>query len=134
MNQTCSKCGSQLPGGVLNGLCPACLMDFIAGQSLAEVARDRPMAPEKAAKCVKQIAEAIEYAHQHGVLHRDLKPSNVLLDPAGRPHVTDFGLAKTNNGDTSLTVSGEMLGSPHYVPSEQASGNAKSCGFWSDVY
>jgi WD40 repeat protein/predicted Ser/Thr protein kinase len=109
-------------------------MDYIPGQSLAETARDRPMAPEKAAECVKQIAEAIEHAHQHGVLHRDLKPSNVLLDLAGHPHVTDFGLAKTSNGDTSLTVSGEMLGSPHYVPPEQASGHAKSCGPWSDVY
>jgi WD40 repeat protein/predicted Ser/Thr protein kinase len=109
-------------------------MDYIPGQSLAEVAREIPMAPAKAAECVKQIAEAIEYAHQHGVFHRDLKPSNVLLDPAGRPHVTDFGLAKTSNGDTSLTVSGEMLGSPHYIPPEQARGNAKSAGPWSDVY
>lgn len=109
-------------------------MDYILGQSLAETARDRPMAPEKAAECVRQIAEAIEYAHQQGVLHRDLKPSNVLLDLAGHPHVTDFGLAKTSNGDSSLTASGDMLGSPHYVPPEQASGNAKSCGPWSDVY
>src|ERR1051325_2539500 len=109
-------------------------MDFIAGQSLAEVARDRPMSPDKAAECVKQIAEAIEYAHGEGVLHRDLKPSNVLLDPGGCPHITDFGLAKTSNSEMSLTVSGEMLGSPHYVPPEQASGNAKSAGPWSDIY
>jgi WD40 repeat protein len=67
-------------------------------------------------------------------LHRDLKPSNVLLDLAGQPHVTDFGLAKTRNGNTTLTVSGQMLGSPHYIPPEQASGNAKDAGPWSDVY
>jgi len=224
MNQQCTRCGTRLPAGVLNGLCPGCLidlsaepvrtfgdydlleeiarggmgivyrarqrsldrvvalklilsgqfaseqskerfrtearaaanlqhpnivcvhevgeqdgfqfysMDYIPGQSLADVARDTPMTPQNAAECVKQLAEAIEYAHRHGVLHRDLKPSNVLLDLSGRPHVTDFGLAKTSNGDASLTISGQMLGSPHYIPPEQASGDAKAGGSWSDVY
>jgi WD40 repeat protein/predicted Ser/Thr protein kinase len=109
-------------------------MDYIPGQSLAEAVREKPMPPDKAAQSVRQVAEAIEYAHQHGVLHRDLKPSNVLLDASGHPHVTDFGLAKTNNTDAGLTVSGQMLGSPHYLPPEQAGGNTNGGGPWSDVY
>src|SRR5437867_948217 len=69
-------------------------MDYIEGRNLAEVVRDNPMSARHAAACIQNIAEAIQYAHERGVLHRDLKPSNVLLDAFDAPHITDFGLAK----------------------------------------
>ncbi len=85
-------------------------MDFIDGENLAEYAGGKPLAVREAATIVKTIAEAIHYAHQRGVLHRDLKPSNVLTDREGRPHVTDFGLAKLIDRNDALTRSGDFHG------------------------
>ena len=73
-----------------------------------------------AARYLKTIAEAIHYAHERGILHRDLKPSNVLIDANDQPRVTDFGLARRLEGDSELTVTGQVLGSPNYMPPEQA--------------
>ena len=70
-------------------------------------------------------AGAVHYAHEHGFLHCDLKPSNILLDREGRPHITDFGLAKRTSEDSSLSVSGAILGTPSYMAPEQASGARK---------
>ncbi len=81
-----------------------------------------------------KVAEAIEYAHQRGVIHRDLKPANVLLDQAGNPRVTDFGLAKKREGDSGLTGSGPIMGTPTYMPPEQAGGKRRDVGPVSDVY
>jgi len=69
-------------------------MELIEGRSLAELTRDGPMPARQAAQLLKMIAEAMQFAHEHGLLHRDLKPSNVLVDALDRPHITDFGLAK----------------------------------------
>src|SRR5262249_39513086 len=69
-------------------------MGFVEGQSLAQRLSKGPLAPREAAELVRRVSEAIEYAHQHGVIHRDLKPANVLLDSQGTPRITDFGLAK----------------------------------------
>ena len=69
-------------------------MDFIEGRDLAELIRNGPWPARRAAQCVCDLAQAIHYAHEQGVLHRDLKPSNVLIDSEGKPRVTDFGLAK----------------------------------------
>lgn len=109
-------------------------MDFIDGENLAEHARGKPLAVKKAAAIVKTVAEAIQYAHQRGVLHRDLKPSNVLIDREGRPHVTDFGLAKLVGRDSTLTQSGQIMGTPSYMSPEQAAGRQDQVGPHTDVY
>lgn len=109
-------------------------MDYVAGRSLADIVRDGPLSPKRAATHVKAITEAIQYAHERGILHRDLKPSNVLLDEHDQPKVTDFGLAKRLEKDTDLTLSGQVLGSPNYMPPEQAAAQRGSVGKRSDVY
>ncbi len=110
-------------------------MDYVEGQNLAEVVGNRPLPAQKAARYVKLIAEAIHYAHGQGILHRDLKPSNVLIDAAtDQPRVTDFGLAKRLDGDSSLTLTGQVLGSPNFMPPEQASAQRGKVGRHSDVY
>src|SRR5258708_32103774 len=113
---------------------PFFAMDFIEGQSLARLAAGQPLPAARAARYVKIVAEAIHYAHEHGILHRDLKPSNVLIDPFDQPRVTDFGLAKRLHHDSELTLSGRVLGSPSYSPPEQAAANGGLVGRRSDVY
>jgi WD40 repeat protein/serine/threonine protein kinase len=97
-------------------------MDLVQGRSLAEIVRDRgPLPGQLAAAYARTIADAIQYAHQQGVLHRDLKPSNVLIDSEDRPRITDFGLARHLRDDFGLTVTGQLLGSPNFMSPEQAS-------------
>jgi eukaryotic-like serine/threonine-protein kinase len=110
------------------------VMDYVAGRSLADIVRDGPLEPKRAAHYVKKIAEAIHYAHDKGILHRDLKPSNVLIDEDDQPRVTDFGLAKRLEKETELTLSGQVLGSPSYMPPEQAAAHRGVVGKRSDVY
>jgi tRNA A-37 threonylcarbamoyl transferase component Bud32/ribosomal protein L7/L12 len=109
-------------------------MDFVEGRNLAQVAGGEPMAAQRAARCVKTIAEAIHFAHQRGTLHRDLKPQNVLIDASDHVRITDFGLAKQTQRDSSLTESGVAMGSPSYMPPEQAQGRRDLVGPSSDVY
>jgi WD40 repeat protein/predicted Ser/Thr protein kinase len=109
-------------------------MDYVAGRSLAEIVRDGPLTTRRAAGYVKTIAEAIQYAHERGILHRDLKPSNVLIDANDQPKVMDFGLAKRLEKETELTLSGQVLGSPNYMPPEQAAAHRGLVGKRSDVY
>jgi WD40 repeat protein len=109
-------------------------MDYVAGRNLAEIVYDGPLASQRAARYVKIIAEAVHYAHQHGVLHRDLKPSNVLIDADDQPRLTDFGLAKRLHGDFGVTVTGQVLGSPSFMPPEQTSGKSSQVGPPGDVY
>jgi eukaryotic-like serine/threonine-protein kinase len=109
-------------------------LEFVEGRSFAELAKGQPLPSRRAAGYLKTIAEAVEHAHQRGVLHRDLKPSNILLDLFDQPRVTDFGLAKLVNQDTELTVSGQVLGSPNYMPPEQAAGRHSGSSPASDVY
>ena len=97
-------------------------MDYVEGRTLAELVRERPLPPRRAAAYLKIIAEAVHYAHQHGVLHRDLKPSNVLIDASDQPRITDFGLAKRLTVDSDMTLTGQVLGSPNFMAPEQAEG------------
>ena len=109
-------------------------MSFIEGESLAHKVADGPVAPREAAELVKKIAVAIAYAHTEGVIHRDLKPGNVLVDRDGEPRITDFGLAKRVEGDSDLTSTGQVVGTPSYMPPEQASGKLDEVGPLADVY
>jgi WD40 repeat protein/predicted Ser/Thr protein kinase len=99
-------------------------MDYVAGKNLAQSIRERPFAVREAACLLKALAHAIHYAHAQGIVHRDLKPSNILLDRAGEPRITDFGLAKNLGADADLTVTGQVLGSPNYISPEQAAGKS----------
>jgi tetratricopeptide (TPR) repeat protein len=108
--------------------------ELIAGMTLAQRLREEPYAVRDAAALVADVALALEYAHQRGVIHRDVKPSNILLDLAGRPHLADFGLAKRESGADPSTVVGQFLGTPAYMSPEQSRGDSKCVNAKSDVY
>ncbi len=102
---------------------PYLVMELVEGRPLSEVLGGKPVPTKLAARWLRDIALAVQHAHDHGVLHRDLKPSNILIesgDDGGRPRVTDFGLAKLADAERSLTRTGSAVGSPAYMPPEQA--------------
>jgi len=109
-------------------------MEYVEGQNLCALVKEKPLPAAQAAQYVRIIAEAIHYAHERGTLHRDLKPSNVLLDSFDDPRITDFGLAKQVMGASELTLSGQVLGTPSFMPPEQAAGKRGALGPPSDVY
>jgi len=136
-------------------------MDHVEGKNLAELLRDHALAARRSAGYLKCIAEAIHYAHQRGILHRDLKPSNILIDQFDQPRITDFGLAKripsveaevrelaskdhaqaAENDQrlrtappAFLTITGQVLGTPNYMPPEQAEGKHGQVTIASDIF
>lgn len=138
-------------------------MDYLEGKNLAQVISEvgfRTSDFRRSVRWMGAVAEAVHYAHQHGILHRDLKPANIIIDQDGQPHITDFGLAKrlvvpvsgdppaavagTNSASgvgpvdaeitPELTLSGQVLGSPSYLSPEQAEGKRGAVGVASDVY
>jgi WD40 repeat protein/tRNA A-37 threonylcarbamoyl transferase component Bud32 len=112
---------------------PFIVTDFIQGPTLAEVLRKQPPSVEAAARMIARLADALEYAHECGVIHRDVKPANVLMAEEG-PVLTDFGLARLRAAESDLTHHGELLGTPAYMPPEQARGAAEAVDARSDVY
>ena len=109
-------------------------MRYIEGTTLSKRLQVGPIPPREGAQILLRVAEAVQAAHTRGVLHRDLKPSNILIDLAGKPHVSDFGLAKRLEGNQTMTHTGAILGTPCYMSPEQAAGSRGDVGPVSDVW
>ncbi len=109
-------------------------MKFVEGGRLDEVAKHDPMSARRAAELLVKIARTVQFAHERGILHRDIKPGNILLDKKGEPHLTDFGLARLVEQESTITNSFEVLGTPSYMPPEQAGGHTKELSAAADVY
>jgi serine/threonine protein kinase len=95
-------------------------MQFIEGGQLDEVVKQSSMSIRQAAELIAKVARTVHYAHEHGILHRDIKPGNILLDQSGEPHLTDFGLARLIESESTVTRTLEVLGTPSYMAPEQA--------------
>ncbi len=109
-------------------------MKFIEGGQLDEVVRREPMPIRRAVELIAKVARTVHYAHEHHILHRDIKPGNILLDAKGEPHLTDFGLARLVETESTVTRTMEVLGTPSYMAPEQAVGNNAAVSSVTDVY
>jgi TolB-like protein/predicted Ser/Thr protein kinase/Flp pilus assembly protein TadD len=109
-------------------------MKLVEGGQLDEVVKHAPMSVRQAVELVAKIARTVHYAHEHGILHRDIKPGNILLDAKGEPHLTDFGLARLVETESTVTRTLEVLGTPSYMAPEQAAGNNRGLTATTDVY
>lgn len=110
--------------------------ELLGGGSLQNRMDGRPFAPSEAAAIIEKLASATQHAHQHGVLHRDIKPGNILFedDMSSTVKLSDFGLAQLSDTDRSLTVTGEVIGTPAYMSPEQATGNSRQLTVTADVF
>lgn len=108
--------------------------DLVQGVTLADRLTKGHFGAREAAELARKIAGALHFAHERGVVHRDLKPSNVMLDDTDSPHIMDFGLAKRDAGEMTVTLEGQLLGTPAYMSPEQASGSGHAADRRSDVY
>src|SRR6476646_4254957 len=109
-------------------------MKFVEGGQLDEVVRRSPMPIRQATELIAKVARTVHYAHEHGILHRDIKPGNILLGAKGEPHLTDFGLARLVETESTVTRTLEVLGTPSYMAPEQGAGNNTKLTNATDVY
>src|SRR5437764_3959034 len=109
-------------------------MKFVEGGQLDEVVKRAPMSIRQAAELIAKVARTVHYAHEHGILHRDIKPGNILLDAKGEPLLTDFGLARLVEAESTITRTREALGTPSYMAPEQAGGEQRKLSNATDVY
>src|SRR5580765_5369791 len=109
-------------------------MKFVEGGQLDEVVRHTPVSIRQAVELIAKVARTVHYAHEHGILHRDIKPGNILLGAKGEPHLTDFGLARLVESESTVTRTLEILGTPSYMAPEQAVGNNAAVSSATDVY
>src|SRR5580765_1199072 len=109
-------------------------MKFVEGGQLDEVVRRAPMSIRQAAELIAKVARTVHYAHEHGILHRDIKPGNILLDGKGEPHLTDFGLARLVETESTMTRTLDVLGTPSFMAPEQAMGNNAAVSSVTDIY
>ena len=109
-------------------------MNFVEGGQLDEVVRREPMPIRHAVELIAKVARTVHYAHEHGILHRDIKPGNILLDVKGEPHLTDFGLARLVETESTVTRTLDVMGTPSYMAPEQAAGNNAAVSSATDIY
>ena len=109
-------------------------MNFIEGGQLDEVVRRAPMSIRQAAELIAKVARTVHYAHEHRILHRDIKPGNILVDTKGEPYLTDFGLARLVEAESTVTRTLDVMGTPSYMAPEQAAGNNAAVTKATDVY
>jgi len=109
-------------------------MGLVDGGQLDAIAKREPIPIRHAAELMAKLARTLDYAHQHGILHRDIKPGNILLDAKGEPHLTDFGLARLVETESTVTRTMEVLGTPSYMAPEQAVGNNARVAGATDIY
>jgi eukaryotic-like serine/threonine-protein kinase len=114
-------------GGQLDAILESTKADSSCGER-------EPMAIRSAVELIVRLARTVQYAHEHNILHRDIKPGNILLDAKGEPHLTDFGLARLVEADSTVTRTREVLGTPSYMAPEQAAGEHTKIGKATDVY
>jgi len=109
-------------------------MAFVEGRTLADFVRETGPTLNQSVVIMRKLASAINYAHERGVIHRDLKPGNVMVDEAGEPHVMDFGLARNIQEESSLTKTGDLMGTPAYMPPEQVEGKVHALDERTDIW
>ena len=109
-------------------------MGLVEGGQLDAILKREPMPIRRAVELMVKLARTVHYAHEHGILHRDIKPGNILLDKKGEPHLTDFGLARLVETESTVTRTLEVMGTPSYMAPEQAAGNNTQLTRPTDVY
>src|SRR5437016_9721518 len=109
-------------------------MNLVEGGQLDEAVKRQVISIRRSVEIIANLARTVHYAHEHGILHRDIKPGNILIDAQGEPHLTDVGLARLVETESTVTRTMEVLGTPSYIAPEQARGEAAQLTSATDVY